>query len=465
MSSIENPLAGPSPTEIPLSEPPLMRVIAQVRFGEIFSMEETIAPFQEAICREYPTLRLETTDGNPPRRIWSFLDATGACRASVATGFLALETIRCSVLRDFLRRFEVLLRAFEEHVAPKVIDRIGVRFIDRLMGPDLDDLASLVRPEVAGILGSALVGGLRQTMTQSLFELPDGAGKVFARWGRLPAGATADPAVIVPIDEASWILDIDAFSVRSQPFNAQAIAAHTRLLAERGYAMFRWAVNDAFPRRRGGKTMSEEKERGYPTAQETAADGRSPVWGAELVCESPPTGSDLFTASGHLGGSETSAPATESSARAICKLRLFGGLTWDQLARLFGVSRRAVHFWASGKPMNAGNEERLHRVLEIVLFIDRGNAQGNRAALFGAVDGKVPFDLLVDGLLEDARRLLGPGPGRRTLVLKPLSEEARAARRPPPPDVLADARHDRVHRDVGRSRVARTPGKRRRGRS
>jgi transcriptional regulator with XRE-family HTH domain len=188
------------------------------------------------------------------------------------------------------------------------------------------------------------------------------------------------------------------------------------------------------------------------------------VWGAELVCESPPTGSDLFTASRRLGDPETPVPATQSSGQAICELRRFAGLTWDQLARLFGVSRRAVHFWASGKPMNAGNEERLHRVLEIVRFIDRGDAQSNRAALLGAVDGEIPFDLLVDGRLEDARRILGAGPGRRTLARKRLSDEARAARRPIPPADLADARYDRVHRDVGRSRAARTPGKRRRGR-
>jgi hypothetical protein len=36
------------------------------------------------------------------------------------------------------------------------------------------------------------------------------------------------------------------------------------------------------------------------------------------------------------------------------------GLTWDQLGRIFGVSRRAVHLWASGGRMNSANLERLH---------------------------------------------------------------------------------------------------------
>ena len=35
------------------------------------------------------------------------------------------------------------------------------------------------------------------------------------------------------------------------------------------------------------------------------------------------------------------------------------GLTWDQLRRLFGVSRRALHMWAGGAQMNSRNQERL----------------------------------------------------------------------------------------------------------
>ena len=47
----------------------------------------------------------------------------------------------------------------------------------------------------------------------------------------------------------------------------------------------------------------------------------------------------------------TSAAGSLSDRGAIAELRRLSGLTWDQLARLFNVSRRALHFWASGKPM------------------------------------------------------------------------------------------------------------------
>ncbi|MGD8207441.1 MAG: TIGR04255 family protein, partial [Thiohalocapsa sp.] len=61
MTANETPLTGPPPAEVPLSDAPLVRVIAQVRFPLVASVEkgDFIAPFQEAIRAEYPVLRPE----------------------------------------------------------------------------------------------------------------------------------------------------------------------------------------------------------------------------------------------------------------------------------------------------------------------------------------------------------------------------------------------------------------------
>jgi transcriptional regulator with XRE-family HTH domain len=45
-------------------------------------------------------------------------------------------------------------------------------------------------------------------------------------------------------------------------------------------------------------------------------------------------------------------------------------------------------------------------------------------------------------------------------LLRPLSEEAEKARRPPSPESLLGALHEPIHTDVGRSRVARTARRR-----
>ena len=134
----------------------------------------------------------------------------------------------------------------------------------------------------------------------------------------------------------------------------------------------------------------------------------------------------------------------EDSGAATLELRRLTGFTWDQLARLFGVARRSLHFWASGKPLNATNEEQLYRTLFTIRTIDRGSAGQNRALLLREHEGKIPFDLLAAGGYDEIVELVGPGPGRRQPQLRPLSAEAQAARAPRPPDELTGALQDRV---------------------
>jgi len=163
------------------------------------------------------------------------------------------------------------------------------------------------------------------------------------------------------------------------------------------------------------------------------------------------------TASGHAWERHTAATVdAETTRQSISELRRISGLTWEQLGELFDVSRRSVHFWASGKALNSGNEQRLMQVLDVVRAADRGDARSTRAALFEVKDGTTAFALLKDGRLEDARSVLGSGAARKAPALTELGAAAKAARKPALPEDLVDARHDRVHNDRGRSRAART---------
>ncbi|MEX2374019.1 MAG: XRE family transcriptional regulator [Dehalococcoidia bacterium] len=154
---------------------------------------------------------------------------------------------------------------------------------------------------------------------------------------------------------------------------------------------------------------------------------------------------------------------TETTRRAISELRRISGLTWEQLGDLFDVSRRSVHFWASGKPLNAGNEQRLMQILDVVRWADRGDARATRAALFEINDGVTAFALLTAERYEEARAILGGGAGRPRPALAQLNAAAKAAREPLPPEDLVDAEHDHVHRDRGQARSARTLRNKRRG--
>lgn len=180
------------------------------------------------------------------------------------------------------------------------------------------------------------------------------------------------------------------------------------------------------------------------------------LWEAPYVHESEATASGLAWEQHSIADAET-------TRQAISELRRVSGLTWEQLGELFEVSRRSVHFWASGKPLNAGNEQRLMEVLDVVRAADRGDARSTRAALFEVRDGTTAFALLTAERFEDARAILGTGAARAKPALVELSAAAKAARKPLPPEDLVDAQHDRVHRDRGRSRAARAVRTKRRG--
>lgn len=128
----------------------------------------------------------------------------------------------------------------------------------------------------------------------------------------------------------------------------------------------------------------------------------------------------------------------EATRAALPELRRRTGLTWDQMARLFEVSRRSVHAWASGKPMTADHEEHLHRLLAVVRDANR-SADALRAALFSIVDGQQLLDLLVARRYGTVAVALGVGDMHEPKPRTPLAARAQEVRRPlPPDDLVAD---------------------------
>ena len=265
MSISPDPLTSAIPAEVPLPDAPLVRVIAQVRFPPVLSVEKRsfVAPFQEAIRAQYPVLRTEQTQGllvgpqsaSPvsPQIIWRFADVEGNWRVSLAPDFVAIETTTYKSRQDFCERFEAVVQALAEHVSPRVVDRIGIRYIDRITGGAVKDISKLVRPEILGIVTTAAVQHARHTLSESLFTVPEPEAQLLARWGLLPKGGTVDPAAIEPLAEPSWILDLDMFRSEPRTFDPDEIVADTRSYAERIYTFFRWAVTDEFLQWYGGK--------------------------------------------------------------------------------------------------------------------------------------------------------------------------------------------------------------------
>ncbi len=161
----------------------------------------------------------------------------------------------------------------------------------------------------------------------------------------------------------------------------------------------------------------------------------------------------------------TQAPAALQEAptprKILHQLHRWSGLTWDQIADLFGVDRRSVHFWSSGRALNAENEEHLFQIWAVFRTIDRGFAPANRAALLNPrEDGVRPLDLLTQRRYDEVRALLGKGKGRPD---EPPSAPVPIERKRAyglPVEVLANALQDPIAITPGPSRPAFAVGRR-----
>lgn len=165
----------------------------------------------------------------------------------------------------------------------------------------------------------------------------------------------------------------------------------------------------------------------------------------------------IFLAGTSAGSFVSSRPSLAQSA--VVEIRQRSQLTWEQLARVFGVQRRSLHFWARGARPSSENVERILRVLAIVRHVDKGDTERTQAELLHPRGGGVSvFDLLcagrdedVQGLLRGAPRALAAASATKWPRRPPsLGRGERERRRGFTPVELLDARHDHTP-SLGRS--------------
>jgi transcriptional regulator with XRE-family HTH domain len=82
----------------------------------------------------------------------------------------------------------------------------------------------------------------------------------------------------------------------------------------------------------------------------------------------------------------TGAPRPDT-ASAVRSLKRRSGLSWQQLADAFGVSRRSLHFWANGGNMAAASAQRLNALSKVIDAVGAVEPAAVRAALFSTRAG------------------------------------------------------------------------------
>lgn len=255
------PFAEEPLEEIALDPAPLRRVLAQLRFPPVASIanEAFIGPFQERLRAKYQLLRPETTveavfgpEGvvqQNTTKVWRLHDIEEQWSVVLAPSFVTLETTAYRSRDDFVDRFREVLDAFHAMADPPpalVYERIGVRYVNMLTGSDATSkLRGYIRSEMYGPLAIEMTDGMEfiANVSQAHFQL-DGP-QMQARWAKLPPNAIAVPDV-PPVDEPTWLLDIDVFFEGRAPFDPADVVASARHAATHAYRFFRWAMNESF---------------------------------------------------------------------------------------------------------------------------------------------------------------------------------------------------------------------------
>jgi uncharacterized protein (TIGR04255 family) len=254
-ASLPPPLGGPAPEEQRLANSPLVRVVAQARFSGVLKIDskEGVAPFQELVRAQYPLLEQMTSHaiqfevaGIAPNfrpvasNVWRFSDASRTFIISLASDAISLETRNYPGRKEFMGRCRQMLHWVEEAFEPSLALRVGIRYLNRIDGDAIRHLADWIRPNLIGVA----LPDYREHVTQAISEanIRVDEGEMLLRWGILPKNTTIDPGLLEPLETASWLLDIDAFSRDQRPFGADELAVAFQGLSERVYAVFCWVM-------------------------------------------------------------------------------------------------------------------------------------------------------------------------------------------------------------------------------
>lgn len=257
-----DPLFGDIPERLLLSNAPLVRVLGQARFPKIMKISEEsyIADFQEAIRKEYPHFQSDVVQGVELNLagqalqhrvmnsvVWRFFDPSRELRVSLSQDAITLETARYVSRTDFLERLLFVLRCLEETIAPSLVQRVGFRYIDRLQGEGLiGTLDKLIQPQLLNVLHPELTTHIDISMSEMRASTKE--GKIIARYGLAPVNYSHDPDMAPPVNERSWVLDVDSYSTgcEGREFGSEMLCSELDKVAARAYAFFRWSITDYF---------------------------------------------------------------------------------------------------------------------------------------------------------------------------------------------------------------------------
>lgn len=268
VAPLESPFGQEVLQEIPLGRAPLVKVVAQIQYPALSTLadHQTIQNIAALVRDEYPikeTLNNVVFSIGPEGvqqqagtgSVSVFQSKDGQWKLTLNETSLSIESSAYRSRADLCERLQWALERFIKAVDLPFIRRLGVRYINRILGDeDLAEVPAMFRSPVNSALATPTAHNveIQQSLAQSVYQIGTQDG-LLARWALLPAGALIDPTLDV-VNQRSFLLDLDAFRTyptRGTP-DAHVIASEAKELAAVTYRYFRWAITDEFIIRFGG---------------------------------------------------------------------------------------------------------------------------------------------------------------------------------------------------------------------
>lgn len=234
----------PDVTEIPLENPPVAEVVAQVRFPPLLSiLKEPPVDFQEFIRQRFPQLTRENTaqvainnDDQPTLTfqppVYRFSNVELDSQAVLSAEFFAVSSKRYIGWRRFLADLTYVYNAVAHVYKPSYASRVGLRYINHLTSENTgaderSTLFQLVRPELTATLQGQFWENADEMI--SIVSFADREARLNLRYGYSSIDVTP-----------TFLLDFDYFEEGTIPMDdllSRFEQYHTTI-----YNAFRWCL-------------------------------------------------------------------------------------------------------------------------------------------------------------------------------------------------------------------------------
>ncbi|UUL76982.1 TIGR04255 family protein [Pseudarthrobacter sp. Fe7] len=231
---------------------PSSLVVFQGRHESRPSVSEptTALQIQDALRHDYPTLEqasagevvLEAgpagfqTSSGEVRPGWRLRSKDQRWTVVLMPDFFALESTGYTTWSEFNARLEDLTQVIHSSYQPALIQRVGLRYIDRIVHRQASkpsDWNGLLDPSLLGLAGKP---GLMEAVigAQTFSHLDLGDAQVVLR-----SGCTPDPA---QANGYSTVLDTDCFDARARAFDVADLHQTAKQLHRRALQVFQAVV-------------------------------------------------------------------------------------------------------------------------------------------------------------------------------------------------------------------------------